>query len=48
MPKIATLGKDTYRELDPIAIKGNGPKSMKIWAYVALAVAAYMVSQSKL
>jgi hypothetical protein len=47
MPKIATLGKDKYHELDPIDIKGNGPTSLKPWILVGLAVAAYFVIKSK-
>lgn len=55
MPKIATLGaasvnaseKDRQHALENIDIKGNGPKRVKIWIYIGLAVAAYLVSKSK-
>lgn len=55
MPKIATLGaakvnaveKDRFHDLENIDIKGNGPKSMKIWIYVGLALAAYLVYKNK-
>ncbi len=47
MPKIAVLGQDTNRTLDPIDIRGNGPGSMKIWILAALAFAAYKVYTSK-
>lgn len=47
MPKIKTLGKDTYHELENIDIKGNGPKSMKPWILIGLAVAAWYTLKSK-
>ncbi len=55
MPKIATLGsakmnasdKDKYHALENIDIKGNGPKSMKIWIYAGLALAAFLVYKNK-
>lgn len=52
MPKIATLGKnnkmgDTYHNLDNIAIKGNGPVSLKPWILVGLTVAAWFTWKSK-
>lgn len=51
--KIATLGsasvnaKDAYHNLENIDIKGNGPKSMKIWIYAGLALAAFLVYKNK-
>jgi len=55
MPKIATLGAakvnaveaDRYHALENIDIKGNGPKSMKVWIYAGLALAAFFVYKSK-
>lgn len=55
MAKIATLGsaatnaseKDRYHELENINVKGNGPKSMKIWIYAGLALAAFLVYKNK-
>jgi hypothetical protein len=55
MPKIATLGaakvnaveKDRFHDLENIDIKGNGPKTMKIWLYAGLALAAFLVYKSK-
>ncbi len=55
MPKIATLGaaqtnatdKDRYHALDNIDILGNGPKSMKLWVYAGLALAAFWVYKNK-
>lgn len=55
MPKIATLGaakvnaveKDRFHDLENIDIKGNGPKSMKMWIYAGLALAAYLVYKNK-
>lgn len=47
MAKIAVLGQDTFHNLDPIDIKGNGPKSMKLFILAALAFAAYKVYTSK-
>lgn len=52
MPKLATLGNaktnsSEGRTLENIDIKGNGPKRLKIWIYLGLALTAYFVSQSK-
>ncbi len=55
MPKIATLGsakanasdKDRYHDLENINILGNGPKSMKLWIYAGLALAAFLVYKNK-
>lgn len=59
MPKIATLGsakanatsrfngEGQRHDLENIDILGNGPKSMKIWIYAGLALAAFMVYKSK-
>lgn len=55
MPKIATLGsaqtnateKDRYHDLENIDVKGNGPKSIKIWIYAALALTAFIVYKNK-
>ncbi len=55
MPKIATLGNATtnasdkarYHELENIDVKGNGPKSVKLWIYAGLALAAYLVYKNK-
>lgn len=55
MPKIATLGsakanaseKDRYHALENIDVKGNGPKSMKLWIYAGLALAAFLVYKNK-
>jgi hypothetical protein len=52
MPKLATLGssatlnKDRYHVLDPQAVKGNGPISMKTWVLIGMAVAAFFVYKS--
>ena len=53
MPKIATLGSaasnasDRQHNLENIDIKGNGPKSVKLWIYAGLALAAYLVYKNK-
>lgn len=47
MPKLATLGKDNYHDLPEIDIKGNGPKSLKPWILIGLAIAAWYVAKSK-
>lgn len=53
MPKIATLGSaktnasDRYHELENIDVRGNGPKSVKIWIYAGLALAAFLVYKNK-
>ncbi len=48
MPKIATVGKTNYHELENINVKGNGPTSAKPWILLGLAVAAYFVMKSKM
>ena len=53
MAKIATLGNaatnasDKQHYLDNIDVKGNGPKSVKIWIYAGLALAAFLVYKNK-
>lgn len=49
MPKIKSLGKDNYHDLDNIDIKGNGPAgiSQKTWILIGLAAAAYFIWNKK-
>lgn len=43
----ARQGRDRYHDLENIDIKGNGPKSMKLWIYAGLALAAFLVYKNK-
>ncbi len=47
VPKIATVGKTNYHELENIDVKGNGPESIKPWVLFGLAVVVYFVMKGR-